>query len=561
MSFRSITSYNFNTISMKNLLTILLFFVFGSLSAQNENTISINSKIKNITVYIDGAEISENANFNLVKGRNLIVFKNISNQLILNTIRVSTDNSVNVLSISSKTDYLMQETEKPRIKSLKDSVNVLKSQIRENEDLLNAYSIEKDMLLKNASLGGTTGVTVNDLKLASAFYREKILEINRKMSELTLKSENLLIIKDRIEVELLELNSKLSYSVSEIQILVSCENAIKTELELKYLVSNAGWTPSYDLKVSDINTDIELTYRAQVFNNTGIDWNNVKLKLSSGDPSISAQNPTLKPWNVDFTQVYKGYNEFQRSEGYTQNIAIPNMAQSELSTIGLDVSEADYLAVEVSELSIEFDIAEAYSIPCDNKPYFVDVAKYKLPATYKHFCIPKIDKDVFLLARITGWQDLNLVEGAAHVYFAGTYVGKSYIYTRNVRDTLDLSLGRDKKILVTRSKLKEYSSVKLMGAKRKETFAYQMVIKNNRNTPINIEIQDQFPISTNSEIEIEVLQISNGKQDLNSGKLTWEYNLKSGENKVIDLQFAIKYPKNSTIQIEQSKTKMMRNFK
>lgn len=545
---------------MKNILFMLFFLFFGKLIAQNENTVLINSKIKNITVYIDGAEISETANLNLAKGRNLLIFKNISSQLVENTVRVSTDNAVNVLSISSKIDYLTQETEKPRIKSLKDSVLVLKSQIKETEDLLNAYTIEKEMLLKNASMGGTTGVSVNDLKLASAFYREKMLEINRKLSELTLKSENLLIIKDRIEVELLELNSKSSYSVSEIQILLSCENAIKTDLELKYLVKNAGWTPSYDLKVSDINTEIELTYRAQVFNNTGIDWNNAKLKLSSGDPSISAQNPTLKPWNMNYVQSFKGNNEFQRSEGYMQNIS-PNISQlGDYTTLTGMPGGGEYMEVEVSELSIEFDIAETYSIPTDNKPYFVDVAKYKLPATYKHFCVPKIDKDVFLLARITGWQDLNLVEGTAHVYFAGTYVGKSYIYTRNVRDTLDLSLGRDKKILVTRSKLKEYSSVKMMGGKRKETLAYQMIIKNNRNTPITIELQDQYPISGNSEIEIEVLQTSNAKQDLNTGKLTWEYNLKSGENKVIDLQFAIKYPKNSTIQIEQSRTKMMRQF-
>ncbi len=554
---------------MKKWVFVLFLFLSISVFSQTEHQILFQSKISNITVFIDGAELTESYDLNLVKGRNLVVVKNVSNKLMSNTIRVITENTVNVLSISSKIDYLQQESEKPRIKILKDSLLLVNRQLKDFTDLTNAYTIEKELLIKNMSLSGANnGVAVNELKSASAFYREKILEINKKLTEFELESLKLDKTKTQIDAELLELNANSSYSIYEIYILLSSEEAKKTSIEMKYLVSNAGWSPTYDLKVSDINTDIDVNYRAQVYNDTDIDWKDVKLKLSSGDPSISAESPVLKPWHVnyvDYNNFYGGINkqtksDFIRAEGYTQNMIVPNISEQSVIEISDNIAENDYIEVEVSQLSIEFDIAEKYSIPSDNKPYYVEVAEYKLPAIYKHFCVPKMEKDVFLLARITGWQDLNLVEGTAHVYFAGAYVGESYIYTRNVRDTLDLSLGRDKKVIVTRSKLKEYSSVKLIGAKRKETLAYQMIVKNNRNQPIDIEIQDQLPISTNSEIEIDVIQTSNAKQDVNSGKLVWEYHVKSGEAKTIDLQFAIKYPKNSTIQIEQSKTKRMRQF-
>jgi len=547
---------------MKNLFLLLFLFASISMLAQKENKIEIDSKISSITVYIDGAEISSNQTIVLKAGRNLLVFKNISKKLLHNSIRVSTENDINILSVSSKVEYMQQENDKPRVKQLKDSLKLVNTKLLELKDLNEAYGIQKKMLLDNSALkGSNSNLSVVELKQASDFYLEKMIEINKKISEISQKTIDFNTSKTRLNAQLLELNANSSIEVSEIMVLLSSESAKNTNIDLRYLVSDAGWAPSYDLKVADINQNIDLTYRAQVFNNTAVDWENVKLKLSSGDPSISAESPILKPWELNY--VSSNRNAFKQYEGYTQNMAVQsNMMQlnDEVGGMGRSDITSEYTEVEVSELSIEFDITEHYDIPSDNKPYFVEVAKYELPATYKHLCVPKVDKDVFLLARITGWEDLNLVEGPAHVYFAGTYVGNSYIYTRNVRDTLDLSLGRDKKVLVTRSKLKDFSSVKMMGAKRKETLAYQMIIKNNRNAPINIEVQDQIPISKNSDIEVDVLEISSALQDLNTGKLTWEYNIAKGETKKIDLKFAIKYPKTSVIQMDQSKTKMMRKF-
>lgn len=358
----------------------------------------------------------------------------------------------------------------------------------------------------------------------------------------------------------------------EISILLNSPVKTTTTISLKYIVTDAGWAPSYDLHAEDISQPIELKYRAKVFNNTGVDWNDIKIKLSTSDPSQSALKPILSAWNLDYNSgvyyknrsaSYSNSPVSESNQGYMQNAPMSMETQSmgaKKSSAKNVVQAIQFEEIQVSELSAEFDIKINYSIPADSKPYIIDVTEYKLPATFQHFSVPKLVRDAFLLARITGWEDLDLVEGPANVYYGGVYVGQSYIYTRSVDDTLDLSLGRDNKVMVTRSKVKEYCSKKLFGNTTKETFAYEMVIKNNRKTTIQIDVQDQLPVSTQSDITVEAIETTKAKYDPKTGQLTWTYILKPGEVKKIAFSFAVKYPKNTTINIQKTKTQMRAMF-
>jgi uncharacterized protein (TIGR02231 family) len=369
---------------------------------------------------------------------------------------------------------------------------------------------------------------------------------------------------------LLELNAKNNQPTSEVSILLTTVGKTTSTINLKYIVTDAGWAPSYDLHAEDINQPIELKYRAKVFNNTGVDWNDIKIKLSTSDPSQSAAKPVLAPWELAF--VSSGNFKKQKSYAYSENSPIQQSnegymqnslgKQQDYGQIAKPANPAkiEFVEVEIAELSAEFDIKSSYTIPADSKPYIVDVTEYKLPATYQHFSAPKLDRDAFLLARITGWEDLNLVEGPANIYYAGTYVGQSYIETRSADDTLALSLGRDNKVLVTRTKIKEYSSRKIIGSTIKETFAYEMLVKNNRKTPIQIEIIDQLPISTQSDILVDAIETSKGEFDSKTGKYTWKQSLQPGEVRKIEFSFSVKYPKNSKPNLQPTKSHLNVRF-
>jgi uncharacterized protein (TIGR02231 family) len=170
-----------------------------------------------------------------------------------------------------------------------------------------------------------------------------------------------------------------------------------------------------------------------------------------------------------------------------------------------------------------------------------------LKADYIYSVAPKLDRDAFLIARATGWEEFSLLPGEANIFFEGTFVGKSHIDPNNIKDTLSLSLGRDKRIVVKREKLKDFSSKKLIGTNQRAAYAYEISIRNTKTEPVRIIVEDQIPVSQNSQIEVAVADTGLAKYNANTGKLTWEMNLQPTETKKVVYKFDVKYPKDKTI--------------
>lgn len=542
----------------------LIAFSFVSISSFSQSEISkrFNPDIKSIVVYLDGAEITQSKSISLQAGRNNIIFDGLSPKINTRSIQVTATENVSILSVSSKNNFLLKAEEKPKIKQLRDSVDLISSRMTALSDEKDAFETEKNMLLKNQSIGGQEkGLAIAELKLASDFYRSKVLEINSRISEINKKTEEFSEIHLYLNNELAEFNAKANYERAEVIILLSCNAPVTSTIELRYLVSDAGWAPSYEIKAEELDKPIDLVYRAKVYNNTDIDWKNVKMKLSTADPTQSATQPKLEPWYLNYnTQWNFNYDKAnskisgipaleQQSQGYTQKMDVNSAYLSDRNFF--QKGEMKYEEIVVSEMSAEFDIKTEYSIPSDAKPYLVDVVEYKIPAIYRHFAVPKIDRDAFLLARIIDWEDLNLVEGPANIYFSGTYIGQSFIYTRSVSDTLDISLGRDKKVIVTRTKLKEFSSKKLIGSSRKETYAFELVVKNNRKTIVDIEVLDQLPVSQDSEIEISPIEITKAEKNDLKGELKWNFRIEPDKTEKINLSYSVTHPKSKPVQTKQ----------
>jgi len=211
-------------------------------------------------------------------------------------------------------------------------------------------------------------------------------------------------------------------------------------------------------------------------------------------------------------------------------------------------SPANYTTVNNQQLSVEFDIALPYDIPSDSKTHKVEVQDYTVPAIYEYYAVPKMDNDAFLLARVTDWSKLNLLSGNANIFFEGAYVGQSYINTATTKDTLDLSLGRDKKIIIKRLKEKDYTKQKFIGNDVKESFNYTITIRNTKTDDITIKLFDQFPISNNADIKVTRDDSGGATVDDVTGKLTWSITVKPGEDKKMKFSFTVEFPKNQSIQ-------------
>jgi uncharacterized protein (TIGR02231 family) len=200
--------------------------------------------------------------------------------------------------------------------------------------------------------------------------------------------------------------------------------------------------------------------------------------------------------------------------------------------------------------TVEFVIETPFSIPTDGMPHMVGVKTHSIRATYKHYCTPKLDKDAFLYARTTGWEDLNLLPGAANVFFEGTFVGQSYLQLDVPKDTLDISLGRDKGVVVERVKRKTTNEKAVIGGSRTVAIGWDLTVRNTKATAVDLEVRDQHPLSPQSEIEVKLEEDGGAVVDENKGSLTWNIRVEPKATKKLGFSYTVKHPKDMPVVLE-----------
>ena len=251
---------------------------------------------------------------------------------------------------------------------------------------------------------------------------------------------------------------------------------------------------------------------------------------------------------VDVRSNYSGhcYLEFVQKEPRGNNLIAKEevVAEEEAGSIPIEVEQTR------QPTGYEFGIKMPYTVLSDNKPIVAEIGRYELPVSYVYRCTPKIDKDAFLMAQVTDWSKLNLLEGEANIYFEGTFIGKSVLDVNTAGDTLSFSLGRDRQIAVQRTKEHEYTSRKLMGAMQTQTIGWKISVRNNRPQAVDLTLYDQLPVSANSSITVTAEEVSGGKVDGDTGIVTWPLTLQPGEQRDLILRYKVKYPKDRRLEVE-----------
>ncbi|MDX1350510.1 MAG: DUF4139 domain-containing protein [Putridiphycobacter sp.] len=550
---------------MQKVLLVLASFFGSWLLGQTEFEQLVSSEIKEVKVFITGGEISRNAELNLKTGRNIIKFTGISTVADSKSIQFKTSKKVNIVSVSTELDYLKFSDNHPTASILNDSLKYWQAVYQNMQDELGAYQSELQLIKSNISIkGNDKNLTAEELKSMADFHRSRIMELNKTVSKYTAEMRVINQSITAISAQLQEINYKEKTHSNQIVVVVDVDNAITVETELKYIISNCGWQANYDLAAFDISGKINLKYKAKVFNNTGNDWRHVKLTLSTANPSLSASVPVLDAWFLNANTVRQSFKKGKtlivpQNRGYSQwhqNASVPEISQN-LNGYGngkQPQTQVQFTTIEVPQLAAEFAIDRPYSIPSNSKPYLVEIESFELPANFSHKAVPKLDRDAFLMASIVGWEQLNLISGPTHVYYQDTYVGESYLNTASVDDTLMLSFGRDNNVVVDKKLSEEFSSTSTIGANRKDTYSYEIVVKNNMSTQLELDLFDQIPISQESDITVSVNEISNALLNEETGILIWNVNLNPGEQKVYKMSFTVKYPKNKNITVKKYRT-------
>jgi len=563
---------------------ILLLFLTPIIGySQQVNKQIVKSNIDEVNLYLTAGELIHKQDVKLSKGRNRVVFTGISAYANPHSIQFNGSGDYKLVSVSTEMDFLAAEQFNPRISDLNDSLEVMKFALQDTEDELGAYYAEQAILNTNRNIGGKNeSLTVAQIKATADFYRERTLATNRKISALKKRKIKINSLIEDTRYQLVELNYNENQRSNQVVVLVDAATDLTSSTVLKYLVSDCGWAATYDLSAIDIDQKINLKYKAQVYNNTGNDWSNVALTLSTGDPKLSAAHPELATWYLSASVIRRlsnKRNEYITPEansldyrsGAVSRMNVANqraydnyvLDKKEVKRSGsLQIGRSDdkngvgvqMKNIEISELAAEFTIKNKFSCPSDAKPYIVDVKEMNLDATFSHITVPKLDRSAFLMANIVGWQELDLIPGPTNVYFGGTYVGVSRIDTRNVSDTLSLSFGRDNQVIVLRKLKSEMSTKKVVGSTKRDSYMYKLIVRNNRNVPINITVHDQIPISTSSEITITDDELSGGIKSVVTGEVTWKLRITPSDVANKEIGYTVKYPKNEHVSVKTFRT-------
>jgi len=530
---------------------LLLLLLSGIVHAQKP--VFTTAKVKAATVYFNAAEITQAATVTLPAGTSEIVVKNVADYLNENTVQIGAPASLTVLSVQFTRDYISEfepDETSPLIKKVRDSIKLVQKEIQKTGVLKNSELKTLELLDKNTVVAGqNTGLSVAELIKLADYSKAKYTETMTAYNSLMEREQKLNEIMSRLNSRL-ETNTKQAEKTSggKLVLQVMNEQAGSVPLDITYLSPSASWSPFYDLRAENTSGSINMLYKAQVVQQTGIDWKKVKLTLSSGNPNQNNQAPILSAWFLRFgadkglaygnesnniANVLKGRVPGIQVEGYRSNISAKSIS--------------DYTTINENQLSVSFDIDIPYDILSNGKQHSVSLKDIKLPATYRHYAVPKAEKEAFLLAEISDYSKYNLLKGEANIIFEGMYIGKTFIDPNQTSDTLNLSMGRDKKISIKREKVVEKSGTKFLSSYKEQTFTYETTIRNNKKEAVQLTLKDQYPVSTDKEIEVELLQSDKAKANAETGVLTWELKLAPGEAKKVRISYKVKYPKDRNI--------------
>jgi hypothetical protein len=620
---------------MKKILLVIGLAQALTLSAQETREQKISSEVKKVSVFLENAQVMRQKKVTVKPGRTLLKFVDLSPFIQAKSVQAKVSGNVTVLMVNHQLNYLDKLEKSEALIALEKTYRELEEKIKVEQAHVSVIDEEILFLQENRMIGGKNQeLSVTNLKEASQFYSTKMTALKLKRIERQKNITDLQEQRQNIASQISAVSVKKEYPGGEVVITVDAKSEASLNIELSYLVDNAGWYPSYDVRAGSIEDPLEIVYKANVHQDTKVDWKNVELTLSSSNPGLSGTAPELMPYYLNYGSVPPRYaraiSEVSGKVMDTQgqpipganvvvkgttigtitdmagnfSIALPSGVNTLMfSSIGYtsqeipvrntsmtvimqeDVTSLDEVVVtgyaadyereapmmsrskpsapmasepmaaslalptvqQENQTNVEFKIDMPYSIASDNKNNVVAMTAYEVPASYEYYCVPKVDKDAFLLAHVTGWEEYKLLEGEANIFFEDTYIGKSVLDVRFLKDTLTVSLGRDKGVLVSREKIKEMTSKKLLGTKKEETMAWRISVKNNKSQDIKMILYDQVPVPTLSEIELDVKETTRGRWNQENGEIRWEMELDAKANRDLVLRYSVRYPRNQNL--------------
>ncbi len=529
---------------MKIKFVLSFAIILGIADVVSAAEIVKTERIQKVIVFRNGAQIESKVSQTIDKGDHLIIVDELPNSLDENSVQVAGEGDFTIISVESKTGNNDIKKKSKAYKALLDSIEYYDMLI--DMDNIKKYAVdqEENLLITNKNISSKQAADIVDIEDLAELYRRRLPELKRESYRLEkIIRENTLKLQ-ALKIQLAERQS--GKNNKQIWIRVSLTQAQNVRISLKYMVQDASWEPFYDVRSNDIGEDITFILKANVRQYTGVNWDNVELSLSTGNPVNYTVKPVLYDWRLSLTE-FVAYDQAASIGGSLRADEIVKLPTRNINS--LVNSKAGTLEVESVEQAnnVQFNITKAFTIESDGEKKILEIQRNETKANYRYVSVPKLDSKAFLIASVNEWDKFVLLAGEANIFLKGAYVTKTYIDPMSIEDSLELSLGNDEGIKVERKMVKEMTSKKTMGSSKRFMQGYDITVRNTKAKAINIQIQDQVPVSTDKDVEVKFTAI-NANHDPETGKLTWNYSIAPSESKKMSFQIEVKYPKNKVLQ-------------
>ena len=633
---------------MKAKLMFMAMALIFATMAKAENK-KVTPELKHVTVFTNGAQVERTNSMNLLAGEQIVTFTGLSPYTDVKSMQIKAHGKLTVLGVNYRT---IHPDSLQRIKQLRDAEQKVKQtddKEREMRSQLEVVNAQLEMLKTNCSTGNRTAVTpLANIKELNTYYAQEMLELKKKAISIDQELVKLAEIREKQQKTADSIAHLKLKTITEAELKLQVPQAGKVDFTLTYYVKNAGWYPTYDIRSEGVRQPLQLSYKANMFQNTKEEWKNIPVTLSSANPNRSNIAPELRTYWLDYGRSAPRYNSEEEPEGsvygvvtddkgeviigaivtvqgtslgtvtdsngrYSITLPRPNVilnfsyigyltkhvrvnksgavnvkltednttlhdvvvvgygtkkktSSRKLAKLNAEEAdegevlkskemikpESDLIAVkeQKAQFGYEFEIKQPLTMTSDGKTTTTEIARYQLPATYQYLGIPRADKDAFLVADATEWQQYSLLEGEANVYFENSFVGKTILDPTVVNDTLHFSLGRDNGIRIQRTKVSDRSTRRLLSTTQEQNLTWRITVKNSRKEAVSLTLRDQIPVSENSNITVTTEELSGGKLNDSTGVVEWQLQLQPNEQRELTVAYRVKYPKSRWLNVE-----------
>ncbi len=541
------------TLSLITLSIISATSVFANEINSVDPTKPLNYDIKlnQATIFLRGAELENNVTLNLPAGQSEVVLSNVANNIDPRSLSISIDNedviinTINVKKIPIAPSYpsniaVLMEKQKDinkRIEVLNININVGDEQITLLKDQ-SFFGYGETQSLEHSSqkfdfISQKMTSILNQQKMA----REEIAELTEQLEELNRQLE--------IDMPI------IAQEKTQIVLSLGTSKNLTSKMRISYITPDAGWSPAYDIRSQGMDKPILLTYKADVIQNTGLNWDKVKLVLTSTNPSLNITAPTLSPW---YLSLYNNASKFKQSN-MDMRMAMPapvldEMSERETSTPRERLSKGvtRYVTTNNNGINLSHAIALPYTLKNSTEPNTLVINQKEVVADYRYLTTPKLVEEVYLQAEVKDWENLNLLNGRANIYYMNSFVGNSYINTNELTDLFSIPFGIDKNIQISRINNEKIRKEPIfIGTTIEQKESYTIKVRNTYNSPVKVTIYDQLPLSQENNINVADAIYKDGVLDKDTGEIKWDITLGAKEEKSLPLNYTLSYPKNRQI--------------